>query len=159
MKYILLLAISFSILLSDACYRDKNKQVCYKRYYDTKSLNKPKYNEKYYTNEKGKIYTFKDKLIVRIKYSGAILSILRNFEVEFEDKIRNNIYLLKVKEPNELLGIITNLNKLDSVMLAKPKIKIKYKKNYYRPESALPKKKKKASTKYQHKKSETGFKK
>ena len=155
MKYIILVAISFSILLSDACYRDKNKQICYKRYYKVKNIKKPMHGEKYYLSKKGTIYTFKDRLIVKIKYSGAILSILRNFEVEFKDKIRHNIYVLKANEPNELLGIITNLNKLDSVLLAKPELKIKRKKGYVkRKQVFLKKEKKKKDNKFAPKQAE-----
>lgn len=150
----------FSILFSQTCYRDKNKQICFKRYYDTKNLKKPRYNEKYYLSNKGTIYTFKDKLIVKIKYSGAILSILNDFEVDFFDKIRHNIYILKAREPNELLGIITNLNKLDSVLLAKPELKIKRKKGYIKQNQISPKKeKRKEKKKFEHKKSEIGWKK
>jgi hypothetical protein len=140
--------MTFSILFSKSCYRDKYKQVCFKRYYDTKSLKKPRYDEKYYLSNTGNIYTFKDKLIVKFKYSGAILSILNDFDVEFIDKKRDK-YILQVNEPNELLGIITNLNKLNSVTFAKPKLSIKRKKGYVKPEQrAFQKKKKKVKNKF-----------
>lgn len=132
-KFLFMLTIFLSFLNAKECYWVKDEQVCLKRYYDVNNLKKPHIGEKYYLNKRGEVFTFYDKIQLRLKYKGAILYILENFDVEFYDKKNYGTLILKVKDPQDILSIITNLNRLDAVSIARPHTIRKYKKNYVRP--------------------------
>jgi hypothetical protein len=131
MKLILFVILSFTILFAKECYTKKGiKKVCFKRFYAVKELKKPVKFKEHYSSKKGYIYTFNDKLKITIKYSGAILYILDNFEVEYDDRINKNTHILQVINHHELFTIISNLNKQDSVISARPVLKRVYRKGY-----------------------------
>jgi hypothetical protein len=112
-----------------------SNKVCFKRYYKTKNLKKPVKFTKYYTSSLGYVYNFNDKIKITLKYTGAILYILSNYEVEYDDKVNLNTHILKVINHNELFAIITNLNKLDAIVNAKPVLNRIYRKGYLKPRS------------------------
>jgi len=141
MKFILLLLLSSTILLGKSCYMTKNSKVCFKRYYAVNNLKNPVKYAEHYISQNGYIYTFTDKFKITLKYSGAILYILDNNEVEFVDTVNQHTHLLKVLNKNELFSIISILNKLDSVISAKPVLNKVYKKGEIKPKVHSAKKK------------------
>lgn len=132
MKIIIILTILFSGLSSSLfakqCYTNKYNKICYYKYFDRNSIYKAKDYETYYLSKKNNIFAFTDKIEVKFKAFGAILSVLDNFEIEFIDKIKE-VYIFKVKYPNELFSIVSRLNKLDTVSKAIPSITRKYTKS------------------------------
>ncbi|MEA3553466.1 MAG: hypothetical protein U9R39_03560 [Campylobacterota bacterium] len=142
MKLILLLIFLSTVLFGKICYSTKNSHVCFKRYYDVKNLKNPVKFKEHYISQNGYIYTFSDKLKLNLKYSGAILYILDNYELEFIDAINQHKHILKVVNKNELFSIISILNKLDSVNSAKPVLNRVYKKGYKKPKTNKAKERK-----------------
>ena len=59
--------------------------------------------------------------------------------MKYFDRVNKNTHILQVDNPTELFAIITNLNKLDSVVIAKPIVKRVYKKGYKKPTTNLAK--------------------
>lgn len=133
MKLIILISILFTSLFSRECYMEKDSKVCFTRYYMVHKLKNPVKYQKHYKSQNGYIYTFKDKLKVTLRYTGAILYIVDNFEVKYYDKINQNTHILQANNPNELFSIITNLNKLDSVIVSSPVLKRVFEKGYQKP--------------------------
>lgn len=132
MKIVLFLILMNSFLFSKECYFNKAKEICYYKYFKKSNIHKFKANEEYYTNSKGTIYTF-DKIIeVKFNSIGAIFTILNDFELEFVDKIRKEVYLFKVQDRRELFTTISKLNRLKTVMKAQPHKEKKYTKSYIR---------------------------
>ncbi len=119
MKIFIIFLVLFSSLYSKQCYKNKFNQVCYFKYFDRKAIYKAKNDETYFLSQKKNIYAFSDKIEVKFKSFGAILSVLDNFEIEFFDKIKE-IYIFKVKYPDELFSIVTRLNELDTISKAIP---------------------------------------
>lgn len=138
------------------CYESKNGKICYESYTNTANLKKPVPGEKYFTSPDGYIYKFTDEIIVSLKYDGAILYILENFDVEFVDQKNPTSIVLRVKDKllsklsdfkdehlevtasiDDVLSMLTTLNDLDAVRYAKPYMKRKYKKDYKR--ASMPK--------------------
>ena len=128
MKLIMVILIFFSSLYAKQCYTSKHKKVCYYKYFDRKAIYKVKSDETYFLSQKNNIFAFTDKIEVKFKAFGAILSVLDNFEIEFFDKIKER-YIFKVKYPNELFSIVSRLNELDTISKAVPVGIRKYTKN------------------------------
>lgn len=125
MKIALAVVILSLPLFAKECYFTKNSKVCFYPFFDTKKLKNPKYDERYYKFKDGYVYTMKDKIKITLNYLGGILHILETYEVEFFDKKDHDTFILRVKNPNELFSVVTNLNRLNSVKLAEPLIQRK----------------------------------
>jgi hypothetical protein len=124
--------ILLSSLYSKQCYINKYGKVCYFKYFDRKSIYKAKSTEDYYITRAKKIYAFNDKIEVKFKTFGAILTILNDFEIDFLDKEKET-YIFKVRYSSELFSIISRLNKLDIVKKAVPsRVRKKLKIEVYR---------------------------
>lgn len=123
-KVLLLLTFSISILFSKSsynqCYKTKFKNVCYKKYYDMDKIDKPDVTKEYFLNTNGRLYTFTDKIEVRFKRIGAIISIEDDFEIKFVDKEQKETYLYQLNSPHELFSIVSNLNETEYISKAKP---------------------------------------
>lgn len=155
MKLLLLTIILINISLAkEYCYFANGDQICYKPFKDTKKLKKPIFGEKYYKSPDGNIYRFSDEILVKLKYEGAILYLVENYDIEFVDKKNSTTYIFKVKDKTlsrlsdfddelfeetasskEVLSILTTLNALDAVRSAKPYLKRKYRKSYKKPQA------------------------
>jgi hypothetical protein len=132
-KYFLVITIFIFPLLAKECYWNKKKHICLKRFYNIEEVRKYKSSEKYYLNPRTDlIFTVDDRITLKLKYKGAILYILENFPVEFFDKKNYNTYVLKVKDTENIFSIVTNLNHLSSVKLAKPYMERRYRKSFNR---------------------------
>ena len=118
--FVILFYISFS--LADYCFKDKssNEIVCYEKYFDRDSIYKAKSDENYYTSKNGSIYAISDKIEIKFNTIGAIISLEKDFEIDFFDKLKNDTYIFKVRNPYELFSIISNLNSLDAIQKAIP---------------------------------------
>lgn len=140
-RLFLVFVLLFSFVYSKNCFRDKSikKFVCYEKYFNKKNIHKAKFGETYYTADNGNIYSFSDKIEVQFYAVGAILSILDDFEIDFHDKTKGETYIFKVRNPNELFSITTNLNRLTAVKKALPLRKRKYTKSEVRRRVALAK--------------------
>lgn len=126
MKIVFIVFLLFvTNLYSKQCYHTKDKKVCFYPFYQEEKLKNPKSDEKYYKFKDGYVYDIKDKIKVTMNYTGGIMYILDNYDVEFFDKKDYNTFILRVKNSNELFGIATNLNRLDSVKIAEPLIQRK----------------------------------
>lgn len=156
LKFLVFICLIFSYsFASKKCYMAKDGKVCYKPFLNTTQLKKPIAGEKYYTAADGKVYKFTNMLKIRLKYAGAILYILENYDLAYVENKNDKIYTLKISsknkllneiekftnqsqdeqiDENRLLSIITTLNDLESVTYAKPYTKRKYKKDYVTPQ-------------------------
>ncbi|RLA76421.1 MAG: hypothetical protein DRG78_19035 [Epsilonproteobacteria bacterium] len=119
MKIFIVILIFTSSLFGKYCYKNKYNEVCYFKYFDRKAIYKAKNSETYFLSSKRNIYAFTDKIEVKFKAFGAILSVLDDFEIEFVDKIKE-AYIFKVKYKDELFSIVTRLNALDTISKAVP---------------------------------------
>jgi len=136
------------------CYMAKDGKVCYRPFLDTSKLKKPVDGEKYYTAADGKVYKFTNMIKIRLKYAGAILYILENYDLAYVANKNEKLYTLKISSKNNLLNeieklinqsqndaidedrllsIVTTLNDLESITYAKPYTQRKYKKDYVAP--------------------------
>lgn len=144
MKYFILFSLLFSSLYAKDCYTNKQlrKTICYYKYHDRKNIYNPKSDERYYQIENGSIYAISDKIEVKFKAVGAIISVLDDYEVdldttdnddmgdfrigfnqydlEFWDKKRNDRFIFRVKKPDAMFIILRKLNALTLVQSAKP---------------------------------------
>jgi len=121
-----------TITFAKECFKDKQagEFICYKRYFDRVKLYKPKDDEKYYTSKTGKIYAIGDKIEVKFKSVGAILSILDDYEIDFVDKTKGEKYIFRVKNKNEIFAMLRILNGLNAIQKALPLRTQKYTKAY-----------------------------
>jgi len=126
-------------LYGKECYKAKKSEVCFKRFYDIKELKKPVKFTKYYQSQSGNVYSFNDKLKISLKYSGAILFILDNYDVTYFDQVNLKSHILKVKHKYELFEIISKLNELGSISKAIPMLNRIHKKGYVKPKSNVAK--------------------
>lgn len=128
----MLIALLNSFLFSKECYFNKVNEICYDKYFKKSNIHEFKADEDYYINKSDRIYTFDKVIEVKFNSIGAIFTILNDFELEFVDKIRKEIYLFKVENKRDLFPTISKLNKLKSVMKAQPHMKRKYTQSYIR---------------------------
>jgi len=119
-----------SFSFAKECYFNKVNQICYYKYFKKSNIHKYKADEEYYVNEKGSIYTFDTIIEVKFNSIGAIFTILKDYELEFVDKIKKEVYLFKVQDRKDLFSSISKLNRLKTVMKAQPHKKRKYTKSY-----------------------------
>ena len=131
------LLLVFFLLLSNLafakeCFKDKQSGefICYKRYFQKHKIHKAKVDEKYYTSKTGKIYAIGDKIEVKFKSVGAILSILDDYELDFVDKTRGEKYIFQVRNKDEVFAMLRILNGLKAVQKALPVRSQKYTKTY-----------------------------
>ena len=126
MKCFIILIFLSSFVFSKECYFNKVNEICFYKYFEKTNIYKFKYDEEYYTTKNNQIYTF-DKIIeVKFNSIGAIFAIINDFELKFVDKIRKEVYLFEVNDRRELFPLISKLNRLDSVMKAKPHMTKRY---------------------------------
>ena len=156
MKSIVLITLLFSSLFSKECYMENNEKVCFERYYALENLQDPVKNKKHYISPKGFVYTLSGELKITLRYVGAIMYILDNYDVEYVDTLNQNTHILKVINPNELFSIITNLNKLDSISKSHPVLNRVYRKGYKKPGTNAAKKIKREKRSSKSKSSEKG---
>ena len=133
MKIILTIFLLLSnVSFAKECFKNKQsgELICYKRYFERYKIHKPKDDEKYYTSKSGKLYAIGDKIEVRFKSAGAILSVLDDYEVDFVDKTKGEKYILKVRNKDELFAMLRILNDLNAVYKALPVTTQKYTKTY-----------------------------
>ncbi|MGB3751613.1 MAG: hypothetical protein WA945_08590 [Arcobacteraceae bacterium] len=130
MKFVILLIILSSFVFSKECYFNKVKDICYYKYFDRSKIHNAKLDELYYVNENGSIYTFDNILEVKFKSIGAIFTILNDYELEFVDKINKETYLFKVEHRRGLFPAISKINKLKTVMTARPHKERRYTKSF-----------------------------
>jgi len=130
MKNILLVILLFSYSFSKECYFNKSDNVCYYKYFDRDNIYKAKDSEEYYIMQNDRIYTFDKTIQVRFNSIGAIFTILNDYELEFVDKKKNEIYLFKVADRRDLFYTISKLNRLKTVMKAEPYQTRKYTNTY-----------------------------
>jgi len=128
MKITLFIIILISSLYGDYCFKDKsaNKIICYEKYFDRDNIYKAKSDENYYTSQRGNIFAISDKIEIKFNAIGAIISLEKNFEIDFYDKLKNDTYIFKVRNPRELFSIVSNLNDLDAIQKAVPAQTRKY---------------------------------
>lgn len=128
MKILLIILLSLSSLYANYCFKDKsaNEIICYKKYFQRENIYKAKSDENYYTAPNGNIYAISDKIEIQFKNIGAIISLEKDFEIDFFDKLKNETYIFKVRNPYELFSILSNLNRLDAVQKAVPQTTKKY---------------------------------
>jgi len=132
MKFFMILAVFSSFLFSKECYFNKVNEICYYKYFKKSNIHEFKADEEYYINKRDRIYTFDKVIEVRFNSIGAIFTILNDFELEFVDKIRKEVYLFKVEDRRDLFSTISKLNRLKTVMKAQPHMKRKYTRSYIR---------------------------
>jgi len=130
MKAFTLLILISSFLFSKECYFNKVNDICYYKYFDRSTIHNAKSGEIYYVNQNGSIYTFDNILEVKFRSIGAIFTILNDYELEFVDKINKETYLFKVENRKDLFPAISKINKLKTVMTARPHKKRRYTKSY-----------------------------
>jgi hypothetical protein len=128
MKITLFFFILISSLFGDYCFKDKsaNETICYEKYFQRDNIYKAKSDETYYTSKKGIIYAIGDKIEIKFDAIGAIISLEKDFEIDFYDKLKNDTYIFKVRNPYELFSILSNLNRLDAIQKAVPAQTRKY---------------------------------
>jgi len=130
MKIFISVLIFGSFMFGKECYFNKVNTICYYKYFKKSNIDKAKANEEYYVDKKGKIYAF-DKIIeVRFNSIGAVFTLLNDFQLEFVDKIKKDVYLFKVADRRELFPTISKINRLKTVMKAQPHKTRKYTKAY-----------------------------
>lgn len=134
MKLFLILTLLSSVVFAKSCYKDKSKNeiVCYYKYFDRTSIYKPKDEETYYIMPNKNIYALSDKIEVKFNAISAILSVIKDFEMDFIDKLKNDTYIFKVRNKSELFSILTNLNDLSAIQKAIPSKERKYTKTEIR---------------------------
>jgi len=115
-----------TFLFSKECYFNKLTDVCYYKYFKKSDIHESKADENYYIDKNERIYTFDDIIEVKFNSIGGVFIILNDFELEFVDKIRKEVYLFKVDNKQELFSIISKLNKLKVIMKAQPHMTRKY---------------------------------
>jgi hypothetical protein len=132
MKIIFIILFYFSSVYAKYCFKDKsaNEIICYKKYFDRDNIYKAKSDENYYTTKNDKIYAISDKIEIKFNTIGAIISLEKNFEIDFYDKLKNDTYIFKVRNPYELFSILSNLNSLDAIQKAVPAKTKKFTKDY-----------------------------
>ena len=130
-SFIILLLLNY-VLFAKECYFNKVNEICYYKYFQKSNIYESKSDENYYLNENGSIYAFDNIVEVKFNSIGAIFTILNDFELEFVDKIRKEVYLFKVEDRRDLFPVISKLNKLKTVMKAQPHKTRKYTKSYMR---------------------------
>jgi len=166
MKLLIALLMLNSLLFSKECYFNKVKEICYYKYFDTVNIYKVKADENYYINKKGQIYAFDDIIEVKFNSIGAIFTLRNDFELEFVDKIKREVYLFRVEDRRDLFPTISKLNRLKTVMKAQPYKKRKYTKSHIalkkkarkeRVARVLEKKQNNLSNKKEIKKKNVGF--
>jgi len=118
----------------------KKSKECFKRYFAIENLKDPVKYKNHYISQKGYVYTLTSELKITLKYSGAIMYILDNYEVEYVDTLNQHTHILKAVNPNELFSIITNLNKLDSIIKSLPVLNRVFRKGYKKPKTNAAKK-------------------
>ena len=116
MKNFLILILLSSFLFSKECYFNKVNEICYYKYFKKSNIHQFKANEEYYFTDNGRIYTFDKIIAVKFNSIGAIFTILNDYELEFVDKIGKEVYLFKVEDRRDLFSIISNLNRLKTIM-------------------------------------------
>lgn len=133
MKPLLIFFILLSnLLFAKECFKEKQsgQLICYERYFKKYKVHKAKDDERYYTSSTGRIYAIGDKIEVKFKSIGAILSILDDYEVEFVDKKAGEKYIFQVKNKNEVFPMLRIFNGLKAVQKALPLRERKYTKEY-----------------------------
>ena len=122
MKIFFIILFGFSSLYANYCFKDKssNEIICYEKYFDRDNIYKAKSDENYYTSKNGSIYAISDKIEIKFNTIGAIISLEKDFEIDFYDKLKNDTYIFKVRNPYELFSILSNLNELDAIQKAVP---------------------------------------
>jgi len=128
----MILIVLNSFLFSKECYFNKVNKICYYKYFKKSNIHEFKADEEYYITDNDRIYTFDKTIEVRFNSIGAIFIILNDFELEFVDKIRKEVYLFKVEDKRDLFSTISKLNRLQTVMKAQPHMKRKYTKSHIR---------------------------
>ena len=150
MKYFILFSILLSSLWARECYNNKQfgETICFYSYYDRDNIYNPKSDEKYYQTKNGRIYAISDEIEVKLNAAGAILTILDDYEIDFDfseprdmgdfrigfnqydleflDKKKGDRYIFRVKKPDAIFIILRKLNALTSVQSAKPVLKRKF---------------------------------
>lgn len=150
MKYFIIFSLLFGSLYAKECYKNKHldKTVCYYKYFDRSKIYKAKSDERYYKTKNGSIYAISDEIEVKFKAIGAILTILDDYEMDFDtsdnnemgdfrigfnqydleflDKTRGDKFIFRVKKPDALFIILRKLNELESIQSAVPVIKRKF---------------------------------
>jgi len=128
MKIFLIVLLCLPSLYADYCFKDKsaNKIICYEKYFDRDNIYKAKSDETYYTSQRGNIFAISDKIEIKFNAIGAIISLEKDFEIDFYDKLKNDTYIFKVRNPRELFSILSNLNDLDAIQKAVPAQTRKY---------------------------------
>ena len=130
MKMIVVVILLFSYSFAKECYFNKSTPICYYKYFDRENIHQSKDKEEYYIMKNGRIYTFDKTIEIRFNSIGAIFTILNDYELEFVDKTKNEVYLFKVLERRDLFATISKLNKLKTVMKAEPHKTRKYTNTY-----------------------------
>lgn len=128
MKIFILFVLTLTSLFGKYCFKDKssNEIVCYEKYFKRDNIYKSKSDENYYTSKNGNIYAISDKIEIKFNTIGAIISLEKDFEIDFVDKLRDETYIFKARNPYELFSIISNLNRLDAIQKATPQTTKKY---------------------------------
>ncbi len=128
MKVFLIFFLLISSVNAKYCFKDKSadKIICYEKYFQRDNIYKSKSSENYYTAKNGNIYAIDDKIEIKFNTIGAIISLEKDFEIDFYDKLKNDTYIFKVRNPYELFSILSNLNRLDSIQKAVPQVTKKY---------------------------------
>lgn len=132
MKIFMLLTVLSSFLLSKECYFNKVNEICYYKYFTKSNIHEFKADEEYYITDKDRIYTFDKTIEVKFNSIGGIFTLLNDFELEFVDKIKKEVYLFKVEDKRDLFSTISKLNRLKTVMKAQPHMQRKYTTSYIR---------------------------
>jgi len=126
MKFLMIMIFFSSLVFSKECYFNKVNNICFYKYFNKTNIYNFKADDEYYTTTNNRIYTFDKTIEVKFNSIGAIFSIINDLELKFVDKIRKEIYLFEVKERRDLFPTISKLNRLQSVMKAKPHMKKRY---------------------------------
>jgi len=134
MKILMSMLILSSFIFAKECYFNKVNTVCYYKYFKKSNIDKAKADEEYYVDKKGKIYTFDKVIEVRFNSIGAVFTLKNDFQLEFVDKIKKDVYLFKVSDRRDLFSTISKINRLKTVMKAQPHRKRKYTKAYVKTE-------------------------
>lgn len=132
MKIFMLFIVLNSFVFAKECYFNKVDKICFYKYFNKSSIHDFKADEEYYKSENDRIYTFDKTIEVRFNSIGAIFTILNNFELEFVDKIQKEVYLFKVDDRKNYFSTISRLNRLKTVMKARPHMRRKYTNSYFR---------------------------
>ncbi len=128
MKILLIILLSLSSSFAQYCFKDKSadKIICYEKYFKRENIYKAKSDDNYFMAKNGRLYAISDKIEIKFNSIGAIISLEKNFEIDFYDKLKNDTYIFKVRNPHELFSILSNLNELDAIQKAVPQKIRKY---------------------------------